>query len=220
DNAFFAVLDELDRQIGRLIDTIDELGLAEDTLIIFTSDNGPTDWPSYYEAGHLPPGFTGPLFGRKWSLFEGGIRMPFIARWKGKIPAAATDAESVMAAVDVLPTVASLCGLAGGVEESDGVDMSEALLGRPVDRGKPLFWEYGVYGSIKPGNPDHASPELAVRDGDWKLLCDVDGGAAILFNIRWDVGEQNDLSGVRPAIASRLKSELLTWWGEMNEYYD
>ena len=78
DIKFFAVLDEMDRQIGRLLDTLDELQLSDKTLVIFTSDNGPTDWARYYKAGHRPPGFTGPLFGRKWSLYEGGIHMPFI----------------------------------------------------------------------------------------------------------------------------------------------
>lgn len=99
EQQFFAVLEEMDKQFGRVIDEIDRLGLAEDTLIIFTSDNGPTDWPKYYRTkGITPPGFTGPFFGRKWSLFEGEIRMPFIARWKSKIPKGLTDETSVMCA--------------------------------------------------------------------------------------------------------------------------
>ena len=80
----------MDKQIGRVIATIDELNLGKKTLILFTSDNGPTDWPKKYETGP-PAGFTGPYRGRKWSHFEGGIRMPFIARWTGRIPAGSEE---------------------------------------------------------------------------------------------------------------------------------
>ena len=133
--------------------------------MLFTSDNGPTDWPRYYQAGYDPPGFTGPLFGRKWSLYEGGIRMPFIARWPGKIPAGATNDATVMAAIDVLPTIAAICGVSQHVESTDGLDLSAALMGEPTKRKQPIFWEYGVHGSIKPGKAEHVSPQLAIRDG-------------------------------------------------------
>ncbi|MEM7476414.1 MAG: sulfatase-like hydrolase/transferase, partial [Planctomycetota bacterium] len=220
DNTFFAVLDEMDKQIGRLLTTIDELELAEDTLVLFTSDNGPTDWPRYYDAGHSPPGFTGPLFGRKWSLYEGGIRMPFIARWKGKIPAGATNDKTTMAAIDVLPTVAAICGVKQSVEASDGVDLSQALLGDAVERGLPIFWEYGVHGSIKPGKLEHVSPQLAMRDGDWKLLCNPDGSALKLFNLSVDIGEKDNLAAEELAIVAKMKASLLSWWDKMNKNYE
>ncbi|MEM6692690.1 MAG: sulfatase-like hydrolase/transferase, partial [Planctomycetota bacterium] len=220
DNQFFAVLDEMDRQVGRLVDAIDDLGLAKETLILFTSDNGPTDWPRYYKAGHDPPGFTGPLFGRKWSLYEGGIRMPFIARWEGRIPAGETNDQTVMAAIDVLPTVAKICGVDRSIENSDGESLEEAWLGQPVERKRPLFWEYGVHGSIKPGTAAHVSPALAMRDGDWKLLCDPDGSKLKLFNLRNDISESDDLAQKRSDIVSRMKPELLSWWSEMDGYYE
>jgi arylsulfatase A-like enzyme len=118
---FFAVLKEMDRQIGRLVDEIDALGLAENTLIVFTSDNGPTDWPKYYrDNSGGPPGFTGPFLGRKWSLFEGGIRMPFIARWKGRIPEGIVDKSSMMGGIDLSPTFCSLAGVQ--VPQSEKLD--------------------------------------------------------------------------------------------------
>lgn len=219
DAEFFAVLDEMDRQIGRLLDTIDELELVKDTLVIFTSDNGPTDWGRYYKAGHTPPGFTGPLFGRKWSLYEGGIRMPFIARWPGKIPAGATDDSTVVAAFDILPTVASIVGVEP-TKGGDGIDMSTTLMGTPCVRPRPIFWEYGVHGSIKPGKSEHVSPQLAMRDGDWKLLCNPDGSELRLFNLSDDIGEQSNVAGASPEVVARMKPSLDAWWNEMNTNYD
>lgn len=219
DNTFFAVLDEMDQQIGRLLDTLDELRLAEDTLVLCTSDNGPTDWPRYYNAGHEPPGFTGPLFGRKWSLYEGGIRMPFIARWKGKIPAGTSNDTTVMAAIDVLPTIASFCGVRDKVRSTDGLDLSDALMGQRVAREKPVFWEYGVHGSIRPGKAEHVSPQLAMRDGNWKLLCDPDGSALKLFDLDKDIGETDNLARQYPETAARMRTRLQQWWQQMDAYY-
>ncbi|MEM9368908.1 MAG: sulfatase-like hydrolase/transferase [Planctomycetota bacterium] len=219
DVDFFAVLDEMDRQIGRLLNVLDELKLDRKTLVLLTSDNGPTDWPRYYDAGHRPPGFTGPFFGRKWSLYEGGIHMPFIARWKGRIPAAQTNSATLMAAMDVLPTVASFCGLKDQVVASDGVDLSAALMGEGVDRGEPVFWEYGVHGSIQPGKKEHISPELAMRQGDWKLLCNPNGSRMLLFNLRNDPGESSNLVAHRGEFAIRMRDQLLEWWQDMNAYY-
>ncbi|WP_419189199.1 sulfatase-like hydrolase/transferase [Stieleria marina] len=219
DEAFFAVLDEMDRQIGRLVDAVDQAGLAKETLILFTSDNGPTDWPRYYKAGHQPPGFTGPLFGRKWSLYEGGIRMPFIARWKGKISAEQTDETTVMAAIDVLPTIASIVGADFDADQCDGIDLSDSILGNPVVRETPLFWEYGVHGSINPGKAEHISPQLAMRQGKWKMLCNPDGSDLKLFDLETDIGEQNNVAAERPGIVDRMKSPLDRWWEQMNAHY-
>lgn len=220
DVKFYAVLDEMDRQIGRVVDTVDRLGLAENTLILFTSDNGPTDWPSYYRRKETPPGFTGPLFGRKWSLYEGGIRMPFIARWKGTIPAGAVNDTSVVAAMDMLPSLARLTEAELPADfEPDGIDMSDAILGRKVVRQKPVFWEYGVHGSIKPGKAEHISPQLAIRDGDWKLLCNPDGSQTKLFHLSEDIGEASNVAEGRATVTQRMQSHLLAWWKEMDEYY-
>lgn len=219
DNHFFAVLDALDQQIGRLLDTLDRLKLTNNTLVMFTSDNGPTDWPSYYKKGNTPPGFTGPLFGRKWSLYEGGIRMPFIVRWPGKIPAGKTDDQSVVLAMDWLPSVASLTKSALPDDKFDGEDRSAVFLGKPSDRSAPVFWEYGVHGSIKPGKPEHRSPQLAMRDGNWKLLCNPDGSQLMLFDLKQDVGEKNNLADSQPETTTRMKRQVINWWEAMNENY-
>jgi arylsulfatase A-like enzyme len=189
---FFAVLEEMDKQIGRVIATIDELDLGENTLILFTSDNGPTDWPKKYKTGP-PAGFTGPYRGRKWSLFEGGIRMPFIARWTGTIPAGMEDATSVVSAIDLSPTICRFAGVP--VEaELDGLDRGDVLLGTASRRAKPVFWQYGhPHAILKGGKPEHQSPTFAVRDGRWKFLINPDGSEAQLFDLEADEGETTNL---------------------------
>ncbi len=221
DNPFerklFAVLQELDRQIGRVIETIDTLGLAENTLVIFTSDNGPTDWPSYYKAGQYPPGSTGPYYGRKWSLYEGGIRMPFIARWKGKIPAGWVNHQTVMCGIDLSPTFCALAGAnTDGAVHHDGINQFEALTGKEPLRTKPVFWQYGKpYAQLMPGNPDFISPAYAVRDGDWKLLVDQDGSNTLLFNLASDPGETLNLLKAQPDKAGQLYALIQNWAQEV-----
>lgn len=211
EQKFFAVLEEMDKQLGRLTDEIDSLGLAEKTLIVFTSDNGPTDWPNYYNRGEQPPGFTGEFFGRKWSLHEGGIRMPFIARWPGKIPAGVVDEESVVSGIDLSPTFAKFAGVE--VEpDLDGIDSSSVLLGSPRPRPEPLFWQYGApHARLMPGNPDFQSPSLAVRDGDWKLLANADGSEAQVYDLKADPGEKTNLLAQDPERAATLWAKIQTW---------
>ncbi|MDF7826865.1 sulfatase-like hydrolase/transferase [Pontiellaceae bacterium B12227] len=221
DEQFFAVLDEMDRQIGRLLKAIDDQELTENTIVIFTSDNGPTDWRHYYDKNVEPPGFTGPLFGRKWSLYEGGIRMPFMIRWPGHVPAGKVDNTTVMAAMDLLPSIGTLTGSEIPVgTELDGTDISKALLGKSMERSSPLFWEYGVHGSIMPGKPEHVSPKLAVRDGDWKLLMNPNQSQVKLFNLKFDIGEKENLADVHPERTVAMKKELADWWQGMNACYE
>ena len=211
--AFCAVLDNMDRQIGRLMDAVDELQLTENTVVIFTSDNGPTDWPRYYKEGYDPPGWTGPFFGRKWSLYEGGIRMPFIIRWPARIKTGATNPTSIIAAVDLFPSILVMTGTPLPDHWSlDGEDMSSAFYGIPVQRSSPVFWEYGANpGILKPGNPDFESPTNAIRDGEWKLLTNDDGSNTMLFNLRDDEGETTNLADELPERTKILKHKLLAW---------
>jgi arylsulfatase A-like enzyme len=220
EQKFFAVLDEMDRQIGRLLTAIDELDLAGNTIVILTSDNGPTDWKRYYDEKLAPPGFTGPFFGRKWSLYEGGIRMPFMIRWPERVPAGKTNDKSIVTAMDILPSLAGLLGLdvPDGVE-LDGIDMSNALLGEVDQRESPVFWEYGVYGGIVPGKPEHVSPQLAMRDGEWKLMMNPDGSGMKLFNLLDDCGEKHNLINASPEKAAAMRRQLDGWWSDMRRGY-
>jgi arylsulfatase A-like enzyme len=210
---FYGVLDEMDRQIGRLIKEVNRLGLDEKTLILFVSDNGPTDWPKYYEKGFDPPGSVGPLHGRKWSLYEGGIRVPFIIRWKGTIPQGKVDDESVLCGIDLFRSFCTIAGVEVPKDvDFDGEDASAALLGKVYKRRKPIFWEYRrkpFY--LKGGNPDHVSPNLAVRDGKWKLLINDDGSDAQLYDLEKDVGETTNLADKHLKITRRLSQTVLNW---------
>ena len=217
---FLAVLEELDRQIGRIVGEIDKLGLGEKTLIVFTSDNGPTDWPKKHLDGGYPAGFTGPYHGRKWSLFEGGVRMPFIARWKGTIPAGIEDSKSVVSAIDMSPTMCKFVGVP--VEaELDGLDRSDVLLGKPSVRAKPVFWQYGhPHALLKGGKAEHQSPTFSMRDGPWKFLANPDGSEAQLYDLEADESEKHNLLRGQPEHAAAMSAQIAEWAHELGFDYD
>jgi arylsulfatase A-like enzyme len=209
---FYAVLDEFDRQIGRLLKFLDENGLADDTIVALTGDNGPTAWQRYYKEGFEPPGSTAGLRGRKWSLYEGGIREPLLVRWKAAIPAGRIDRDTVLGAVDLLPTFCALAGVRPPGVALDGEDMSAAFRGKPRRRSKPLLWEYGRSRDyLRPANQIDQSPNLAIRDGRWKLLVNDDGSRRELYDLSKSDKERDNLAAKNPGVAKRLSGRLLAW---------
>lgn len=209
---FLATLWNLDRQIGRVLDKLDALNLTQNTLVVLTSDNGPTDWPHYYKEFYWPPGSVGPFRGRKWSLYEGGIREPFLARWPGYIPAGTIDTTTTMSTIDLFRTFSNLTKVEASAVDFDGEDVSQALLGEPQDRDGPLFWEYGredFY--LSPANPRFQSPNLAVRDGKWKLLMNADSTEVELYNLKKDHAETTNIKDEHPDITQELVNTLLRW---------
>ena len=206
DFTFIPVLQELDRQIGRLIEVLSTSGIIDNTIIIFTSDNGPA--PSFEQAR------TGELRGTKNSLYEGGIRMPMIVCWGEKIKKGKVDDTSVICSIDFYP---SLCKMAGINPEDKavfhGVDMSEALTGKKeMKRSELLFWDFGRNQYFNFPSGIHKSPHLAVRKGDWKLLCNSDGTTTELYNMLEDKFEKNNLSEIYPDITKELKEKLIEWY--------
>ena len=206
---FFAVLTEMDRQLGRVFDELRRLGIERNTIVVFTSDNGPTDWPRYYRAGIEPPGSAGPFRGRKWSLYEGGVRMPLIVHWPGHTPAGTVDSSSVFSSIDLVPSLAQMTGTRVPAAPLDGEDVSPALVGRPTSRRAPLFWYYP--NDIRPGNAAYLSPPLAVRDGRWKLLVQMDGTGRQLYDLATDPAERTDRAADEPEITARLSDAVLAW---------
>jgi arylsulfatase A-like enzyme len=205
---YYATVTALDAGIGRLLSKLDDLGLADDTLIVLSSDNGPEDI-HISNASHSGVGSTGPFRGRKRSLYEGGIRMPFIVRLPGRIADGSVDERSVVSGVDFLPTVAAMTGtpLPAGLS-LDGEDRSAVLLGGPAARSRPLYWEWRL---AVVGDLVNQSPRLAARAGDWKLLMNPDRSRVELYDIPRDSLELNNLAGAQPAVVDRLAKPLLAW---------
>ena len=204
---FCAAMTGLDKAVGRLLDFLDDEGLTEDTVIFFASDNGPEDY-HVGNASNAGMGYPGPLRARKRSLFEGGVRTPLIVRWPGRVKAGRVDQTSVLCAVDFLPTLCKLAGVDLPDAEPDGEDMGDVLLGESRARNKPVYWEWR--GGVA-GNPDYRPPRLAVRDGRWKLFCNVDGSDVRLYDIPADPEERSNLAARNPEITVRLKAQLLAW---------
>jgi arylsulfatase A-like enzyme len=199
------VMIEVDRQVGRLLDELRRLDADRKTLVIFASDNGPL--PTFDRAR------TAGLRGSKLSLYEGGIRVPFIAWAPGVVPAGTNDA-TVLAAVDLFPTLCKLCGAELPQDyQSDGEELIAALLGKAAERSKPLFWEYGRNEKFfrYPPRPRDRSANVAIRDGRWKLLVNDDGGDAELYDLTRDPNESGNVIADHPDVAERLKTAALAW---------
>lgn len=208
---FCASLTDLDTQVGRLLDALEELGLAENTVIFYSSDNGPEDY-RVGNAANAGVGSPGVLRGRKRSMYEGGVRTFGLVRWPGHVPAGRVDSVSVTGAVDFLPTVCALAGVDVPVDfMGDGENVSDIWLGGERERRGPLYWEwlFGVQGA----DDGYLPPPLAMRYGDWKLFGDHSGERLQLFNIAADPGEQRDVVLEQPVLAEFMKKRLLAWAG-------
>ena len=151
--------------MGRILEVLDELSLAGNTIVVFSSDNGPEnshpkpDQKLYYSVGS-----TGGLRGRKRSLLMGGVNTPFIVRWPGVVPAGRVDKQSVLAGVDVLPTLLAATGVKAPKATLGWPERARRLKGQPLTRTKPVFWWW----QGKHSGDDW--PAFAMRDGHWMLL--------------------------------------------------
>ncbi|WP_209332541.1 arylsulfatase [Lunatimonas salinarum] len=192
--AFVAMVELLDEQVGEIVSKLEELGLRENTLIIFTSDNGP-----HKEGGADPEFFNsnGPLRGHKRDLYEGGIRVPMLANWPGKISPGKTDHLSAF--WDVYPTVAEIIGKP--VEQAiDGISFLPTLMGKPETQVKHdyLYWEF-----IEQGG------KQAIRKGDWKAvrtnLNREENPPIELYNLKEDLSESENLADQHPEIVAEMK---------------
>ena len=208
---------QMDDAAGRLLRCVDELGLRGDTLVFFTSDNGPAVTPMH------PHGSAGPLRDKKGSMYEGGIRVPGILRWPGHTRLGTVCAEPVCG-VDLLPTLCEIAGIAVPADRAiDGASLLPAFDGKPIERKTPLYWQYACA---------HSKPKVAMRVGDWKILARLDGKVPVLrpgvrqtaedvkwfktaelitfelYNLRWDLGETTDLAEREPERLAEMSSQL------------
>jgi len=208
---YAATVTEMDRQIGRVLAKLDELGLAENTIVLFSSDNGPEDI-EINNATWSGVGSAGPLRGRKRSLYEGGVRLPFIVRWPQGTPAGQVNDRTVVSGADLLPTLCDLAGAAvpDAVQATlRGQSVAAAWRGdKTFQRTKPLMWEWRFRIFNHPWN---RSPMLAIRDGQWKLLLNPDRSRVELYDIPADPSEQNNLAAQHADVVASLSEKVLAW---------
>ncbi len=225
DQIYASVLSHADDRIGQILDTLDGLAITDHTLVIFSSDNGParaskpTELSLQYDTATgagwgigAAKGITGGRKGYKSSLFEGGVGVPFIARWPGKIAAGKVDDASLISAVDLLPTFCEIAGakLMDGYVP-DGVSMVEVLKGKPMPRrGKLLFWKMQSRWPIQESRPFHWV-SYAVVHNNWKLVSNRDGSYAELYDLVADPYEKVNLIQQRPEVARDLMRQIEGW---------
>jgi len=204
---YYGSVSLVDHEVGRLTALLDELKLRENTLVTFTSDNGP-ETLKRYPAGVHSYGSPGPLRGMKLHVTEGGIRVPAIVRWPARIRPGRVSSEPVTG-LDVLPT---LCELAGVKPPSDrpldGASFTPVFEGKGIRRSGPLYWQY----DMALGEPW----QVAVRQGPWKLLGSAKLDRFALYNLEADPGEKQDLSAAHPDRVERLAGEMRRLYHEIN----
>ncbi len=197
---YYANITYLDHEIGRVLDRLDRLGLAGNTLVIFTSDNGPvtSDWRNWWEINLY--GSTGGFRGRKGDLYEGGIRVPALVRWPGRV-AENSVSDAPVSGYDWLPTLASIVGFSLPDDRPyDGEDVSAMLEGRELQRQRPLYWEF----------PDFNGFRYALRDGNWKLIADESLSRVHLYDLDADRFEVQDFAARRPEVLASMLQRLET----------
>jgi arylsulfatase A len=217
---YFANVANVDRAVGRLLAALDSLKLADDTLVLFTSDNGP-ETLNRYRSANRSYGSAAPLRGMKLHIYDGGIRVPGILRFPRHLQPGQTIAEPVCA-LDILPTFCELAGIAPPQDRIlDGASFTALFEGQPIVRSKPLFWHYyRAYGKAK----------AALREGDWMIVGLWDGepnapGASLkpgdirrikqgklvsfeLYNVRKDIAQQHDLARQEPDRLRSMQADL------------
>jgi len=229
DNIYASVLSHADDRVGKVLDTLDRLKITDNTLVIFSSDNGPARMTRKVALKKMhdtatgegyniaaAKGITGGRKGYKASLFEGGIGVPFIARWPGKIAAGKVDKASIFSAVDLLPT---FCEIAGAqLPDSyrpDGISQLATLRGKGQTlREKPLFWKTLARHSDHRSAPNHWIAYGVVHK-NWKLVTNRDAKHVELFDLVVDPREKKDLAEKHPGKVSQLRKMLTQWQGTL-----
>ncbi len=198
------MVEAMDLAVGKVLKGLDDLGLANNTLVIFTSDNGGLSTSEGHPTSNLP------LRGGKGWLYEGGIREPLIIRWPS-VTKAGTQSHQVVTSTDYFPTIAAAAGIQS--PNHDGVDLSKVLQNKGALANRPIFWHYPHYGN------QGGSPGSAIRKGHWKLIEFYEDNRVELYNLKDDIGEQNNLADSHPRRRDKLLTQLRGWRDDMNARY-
>jgi len=207
NSKYMGNITQMDNGLGMVLDALDDLGVSANTLVFFTSDNGPV--PAF-------GGSSGGLRGNKRSEYEGGIRVPGLARWPGKIEAGSVSDVPVIGS-DVFSTALDVTGLSLPSDRTiDGVSMIPAFSGNPVERPIPMFWRTHVSGP---------NERVAMRIGDWKIVGDETLTKFQLYEVQKDWQEKNDMAKQMPEKTEEMKKVLLKLWADIetegpNEWWE
>ncbi|MCM8536252.1 MAG: sulfatase [Lentisphaeraceae bacterium] len=198
---YAAMVEAMDEAIGKVLKAIDDAGVRDNTVVIFTSDNGGLSTSEGSPTSNLP------LRGGKGWIYEGGIREPWIVRYPGVTKAGAVN-EDMICSIDLFPTMMSAAGIDAGVKV-DGIDLTPALKGKKLDRDT-LYWHYPHYSN------QGGIPGGVIRMGDYKLLERYEDGRVHLYNLKDDIGEKNDLASSMPERVSEMRKKLHAWYKEVD----
>jgi arylsulfatase A-like enzyme len=211
DPTYAAMIASVDESVGRVLATLDELKLAENTIVIFSSDNGGVG--GYVREGVKKAGDVtdnAPLRSGKGSLYEGGVRVPWMVRWPGKVPVGTTDVPII--SVDLMPTLLELSsGKAPANQVIDGVSMVGCFTsGGKKAPTRDLFWHFPGYLGAGAGSW-RTTPAGAIRSGDWKLIEFFEDGTKELYDLRSDESQKSNLAAKNPEKAAELHAKLVAW---------
>ena len=220
---YLADVTSLDEGVGRLLRKLDELGLSQNTIVVFSSDHGAG-------LGELPKkvvdsaesektkrmqqewnmmGYAGEFRGGKHGMYEGGVRVPFLIRWPGHVPEKTVNTSCVISAIDWLPTLCGITGAKIDAKDFDGEDVSSVWLGKDRERTKPLFWK-----------TNNVRSEIAIRDGNWKLHDpNRKKGDIELYNLVSDPAESINLATKNPALVQQLQAKIEKWNATLPKEY-
>ncbi len=199
EHAVYAgMVDAMDQAVGKVLKGVDDLGLTDNTVVMFMSDNGGLSTSEGHPTSNLP------LRGGKGWIYEGGIREPMIVRWPG-VTKANSSSDQYVSSVDFFPTILQIAGIELPSEVTlDGMSFAPVLEGKEIDRGA-IYWHYPHYGN------QGGSPSAAIREGDWKLIEFYEDGHLELYNLADDLSEENNLVEKKPDVAEKLHTELKAW---------
>ncbi len=205
---------QIDRNVDRVLTAIDELGLRDNTIVVFSSDHGPAPImlanKGVREFSKNMLGYAGEFRGGKHTQYEGGTRVPFIIRWPGHVKAGHVDHDSVCSFIDWLPTLSAIANVRELPQQLDGEDISDIWQGAVRRRSKPLFWKASSTGSAP-----------AIRDGDWKLHLNRKRDQEIeLYDLSADASENNNVAEKNPDVVASLRKKLRIWVAELPPQYE
>jgi N-acetylgalactosamine-6-sulfatase len=212
---YLADVESMDEAVGRLLKALDDLGLRNNTIVVFSSDQGPAPVQPPAKVNALAPaakkqrieaqanllGYAGEARGGKHGMYEGGVRVPFIIRWPGHVAASRVNTLSVIGGIDWLPTLCRIIGAAIDATAFDGEDVSDIWLGADRARTRPLFWKTNAVRS-----------DIAIRDGNWKLFSTIHNrGETELYDLSVDRAESTNVAARYPEVVRRLTAKVETW---------